>query len=731
LKQTRKHWALSVVLVGYVLLAVAYSLSSPIYEPTDEIRHFRYVRHLIVYRELPLQEAGAPRAQSHHPPLYYALGALVGWPVTVNQDVYYEPPVNQYGGFNAWEVGSDNKNQYLHGEEEDYPFHGVTLAVYLVRWLTVCIGAGAVALTYRLALRVLSGRSVLAACAAAVVAFNPQFLYLSAAVNNDIMATLLAAAVLVACLRLVQEGLGPRREAALGVVFGLALLSKFNLLALAVPIEVALAWAAYRQRSWRLLLRANLVVVALASLVSGWWFCRNQLLYGDWTGLSKVSELWAGRPAEGNWWAVRQGLPYLWSSLWGRFGYGQVPMPDAVYAGLLIACAVALAGHLVPRRERPDRPVQLVLCASVCASFAAVVYYMLIQPAGAMGRFLFPALPALAALLVEGARRLLPRGRGRVGGLALASVVFGLAVYALLGVLGPAYAGPRQLSTAELQSVPNPSDTQFGGIARLIGYEVSPQSVQPGEVLQVSAYWEVLARPAEDYAVFVHLVSDAGPIVAQRDTYPGLGMYPTTSWDAGFRFRDTYRIHLPDTAYAPDTAYVQLGLYWPVTGERLQTEQGQTALRLGEVDIISRPGDYPSPIYYGFGGRAALVGYDVDTRRAAPGETLQLVLYWELLSAELADEAVFANVLGGDGQVWATSEQRLAAADGLAVEREVGAVIEMRHHLTIEAGAPSGSCDLEVGLLDAAGSRLPIVAADGHWLDHSVGLCRIQVTEPW
>jgi 4-amino-4-deoxy-L-arabinose transferase-like glycosyltransferase len=727
LKAVGRHWAVCLVLCVYLLLATAYSLSSPIYEPTDELRHFRYVRHLIEYRSLPVQEADAPRAQSHHPPLYYALGALVSWPVPMSRDVYYEPAVNEFGGFHSWEVGSDNKNQYLHGEEEDFPFWGVTLGVYTVRWLTIGIGAAAVFLTYRIALRVLDGRNGLAACAAAVVAFTPQFLYLSGAVNNDVMAMMCAAAVLLGCLRLLQQGSNARSEAVVGVLFGLALLTKLNLAALVLPIELAFVLAAAQRRSWRVLLRANLILFLVTLLVSGWWFWRNQALYDDWTGMSKVSELWGGRPPGGNWWAVRQGLPYLWSSLWGRFGYGQVPMPAAVYQGVLVVCTAALIGHLLRSRGGADRFGLLLLAIAACASLTVVVYYMLIQPAGAMGRFLFPALPGLAVLLVAGVSRLAPERKGWIAGLVLSLLSLGLAVYALFAILGPAFARPAGLEPGELEQIPNRTDAEFGSVARLLGYDLTPGAVDPGGVLEVSVYWQALSAPESDFAVFIHLVSDIGTIVGQRDTHPGLGSYPTSTWEAGFTFRDVYSVYLPDTAYAPDTGHVQIGLYSPATGVRLQTADGRQAVRLGSIEIRARSGDYPNPIHYDFDGRAALLGYDVDSREVAAGEVVRLVVYWESGRTGEGGDVVFANLLGGDGEVWASSGRSLPPGSGSGGEGQTAGALEVAHELELDSSMPPGSYDLEVGLLYPDGSRVPTVAEDGHWLDDRVLLCSIRV----
>ena len=160
--RVRGHGGIVLLLLIYLTLAVAYSLASPLYEPTDELRHFRYVRHIVAYHELPVQRADAPRAQSHHPPLYYGLSALASSWVSVEHDVYREPPSNPFWGYRDWETGFDNKNQYLHGDDERFPFRGEALAVYVVRALTIFIGAGVVWLTYCIGLEVFRHHPALA-----------------------------------------------------------------------------------------------------------------------------------------------------------------------------------------------------------------------------------------------------------------------------------------------------------------------------------------------------------------------------------------------------------------------------------------------------------------------------------------------------------------------------------------------------------------------------------------
>ena len=72
-----------------------------------------------------------------------------------------------------------------------------------------------------------------------------------------------------------------------------------------------------------------------------------------------------------------------------------------------------------------------------------------------------------------------------------------------------------------------------------------------------------------DYSVFVHLVDEDGLIIAQHDTMPGGGLYPTSQWTPGETRMEEYSVRLPATAYTPNRAHWLVGLYDASSGERL------------------------------------------------------------------------------------------------------------------------------------------------------------------
>jgi hypothetical protein len=218
-------------------------------------------------------------------------------------------------------------------------------------------------------------------------------------------------------------------------------------------------------------------------------------------------------------------------------------------------------------------------------------------------------------------------------------------------------------------------------------------------------------------------------MIAQRDTYPGLGKYLTTVWEPDVAFADTYRVRIPDTAYAPDQGYIQVGLYLP-DGPRLTMSDGRDALRLVTVNVLPKPGEFPNALDVSFDGKIALIGYELDRRVASPGETIRLTLYWRALAPMGKNYSVFAHVLGIENQVWSGNDGWPVGGESPTKLWQPGQVFEDVRGLTIGSTTPPGFYDIEAGLYSGGGNRLPIVAEDGHHLGDRVLLSQIiRVTE--
>ena len=768
------------ILAAFLLLGFAYSAINPLHEATDELRHYRFVQYIIQRHTLPVQGEGGGldcTVQGHHPPLYYAAAALVTAWIDTGRDVCYEPPGNPFWAYRYWEVGRDNKTQYLHGPDEAFPWRGEALAAHLARLVNLMFGVLTVWLTWRTARAIWPDRPALAAGSAAFVAFNPMFLYLAGAINNDVVAAAAGAAVVYACVRLIlaERGLSPRWGLILGVLYGLALLSKFNLAAIIVVIEAAVTWVAWRRGQWRQWLVVNLLIVGVAGLLAGWWFARNVILYGEPTGVERLTELWGVRDPRDSFWLAVSELPYAWTSLWGRFGYGQIPLPVWFYWALFAVVALAAVGYILAwlqgRRGAggnaeslnlpisslqspplPRSPAPLLLLALNVAVFFAVLFnYLLVSPAGPMGRFFFPALSSLAILVFYGLSLWLPTADRRpptaepvtsaehsslatpaaVGGrpsavdlLALAANLFmlTLALIALFGYLAPAYARPPEY--ADDAALPNPVDIRFDTLAALRGYSVDRDTARPGEPIGIELYWEVTGRPPGDYLLFAHLIDTAtGAPVAQREPRPGLGNCPSSQWRPGDRFVERLSLYVPETAYVPATAELRVGLYAP-EGYRLGVSDGATgtglgdSFAIGQVNLLPTADDatVPNPGEYLFEDRVRLTGYAYDRRVLGPTDPLTVTLYWEALRDDPGALDVQVRLLDSGGNVVYDGQEPL-------LPLTPGGVTASTYTIPADPARPPGVYTVQVALEDSdAERRIQWVADDGRWLDDKITL---------
>ena len=98
----------------------------------------------------------------------------------------------------------------------------------------------------------------------------------------------------------------------------------------------------------------------------------------------------------------------------------------------------------------------------------------------------------------------------------------------------------------------------------------------PGDIVQITLFWETAVPLETRYKVFLHLVDANGQLVAQRDSEPGGGLNPTTRWLPGETIIDNHGVLIP--ADLMDGRYqLLIGLYDltnPNTRLPIQAEAG-------------------------------------------------------------------------------------------------------------------------------------------------------------
>jgi 4-amino-4-deoxy-L-arabinose transferase-like glycosyltransferase len=121
----------------------------------------------------------------------------------------------------------------------------------------------------------------------------------------------------------------------------------------------------------------------------------------------------------------------------------------------------------------------------------------------------------------------------------------------------------------------NPPAVQYslalnlGDIVGLSGYDLSSETLSPGDSLDLTLVWQSLARTELPLKVFVHLVGPDNVNWDQRDAQPRNYTYPVALWEPGEYVDDTYTLELPPNA-PPGNYTLRVGMYLDENNQRLQ-----------------------------------------------------------------------------------------------------------------------------------------------------------------
>jgi len=699
-----KRFVLPLMLLSYVILGVVMSLIVPLGEAPDEIDHFLYVRYLVEQRAFPIMQpipADNATMEANQPPLFYLLNAVVTAPLPMTASADF--PLNACYTFDPQDGG--RANFYLHNAAEQHPLAADYLGFRVARLVSVLLGALTVWLAYGLGRQMADGDVRAGWLAAGFLAFNPQFVFMTASVNNDVLTAVLGAAVVFISVRAVARPL-LRLFVLLGVLVGLSLLTKFALLAL-WPLPFLAAALVFWRGERRTAVWGGLATAVLPLLTAGWWYARAARLYGDplaWDVhlQAKGSEVLRTTPltlAD-----LRDFVLIHFQSYWAWFGWLKIQAPGWVYAVLAVMVALAVIGVVGVMRDWRLKsggwrlsnlqslvstlpvPVTAVLfnLLAVAAIYASLLRYIqTINWSGYQGRLAYGAAAAAAALLGLGWWRL---GRAWRKDWVAALPVAGLAlltVGSMVFLIRPAYAQPALFTPPE----------EWTRVCRetAVSFYVEavdmPGSVLPGESLAVavSGYDAADGRAAVQAA----LLAGDGVVLAVADG--------DLAWSAGRPITQTYALAVPSDTQ-PARGQVVLWI-------------GDEAVNLGAVKIAPLAVETAVPEHtldVDFGGQVRLVGYDMQREGAA----LRLHTYWQALQPLAVDYTIFVHLLGENGDLIVQHDAQPQSGRYPTSIWDVGELVVDEVELSWPPVAAPAQIAIGLYRLDT-GERLPVMGSDG------------------
>ncbi len=716
---------LKTLVFSYVILALAYSVVNPLFESPDEFLHYEFVRHLIDHGELPVQTPDK-LSEFHQPPLYYALTALV---IGIIPAEPFTPVDDPFWGYDTYRFGVDNKVRFIHTAAEAFPYHGTFLAAHVARGVSIALGALSVIVCY-LVLREVFDRRAVALGAVAFVAFNPQFLFISSSISNDNLITYLGLLIVWLSIRTARFGLTWRRTSLVAILLAAAVLTKLSAVILGiVPLVVILS----SRVPWRTRIGMVAMVGGVVAVLSGWWFWRNYQLYDDWTGIRTWQQIWGWQTTVTHWSDIGIVLHNTWTSFWGQFGLGQIVLPDWLYNVLLLINLLGVAGFalylirlrarraLLPGTHNTDRwKGALVLALVLVAMIAASIWYGLANPTGAAGRFLLPAIAAIAGLMFWGLRSWYRPNRPELDGwfvMLSCGFMIMLNVGVLAGVIGPAYAAPEPATWEAVRAQTHPVDIRFGDVARLIGYALDRDRLNAGEEMRVMLCWQTLRPTATEVYFFLHLLGANDTIVARRESLHGLGRYPSTQWEPDRIFCDDVPLRVDQEAAGAKVYSLEIGLVDQLNGTRLPPlDAAGVELRPAILERVKVRAPQTTnvtataqPGAINFGEQIRLIGAEVTPSFIKAGDALSVTLVWQALRLPAANYTVFVHMRNAADQAVAQADSPPQAGMYPTSFWDVGEIVVDDHALLTPVALTAGDYTVVVGLyrLDT-GERLPI-----------------------
>ena len=448
--------ALAVMLIAFANAATWATLSPP-FDAPDEPDHFAYVQKLAEDGRRP-NTFGDPKVAPHSTDetlgvdgvrLYSEVEQSDGRPPwRASDEARWRARVAQFGGDPPQDDGGGVTTAATHAPA----YYGAVAPAYLaaqggtiwtelwgVRLWSALLGSLVALFTVLFIRELLSGRPGVAVAGGLLVAFLPQFTFISGAVNNDTGVNAAAACTLWLSARALRCGLTVRLAIALAAALVLMPLLKQTGYALYPAVAVALAGALWRRHDRRAL-------YGVAALVVG--FVAFKLLWGA-TGGSVAS---ASAPPPGGPGPVTDAgsavstavhdpqlfLSYAWQTFFPKlpfmtdlfvqrwpafdiyvergfaaFGWYSVSFPTWVYVLIVLAMAavsvLALRGLWALRHGLRRRWIEVALVAVAIAGVLGGVAAAYVQASPRppnvqpeQGRYAFTVLAALAAIAALG-----------------------------------------------------------------------------------------------------------------------------------------------------------------------------------------------------------------------------------------------------------------------------------------------------------------------------------------
>jgi hypothetical protein len=260
-------------------------------------------------------------------------------------------------------------------------------------------------------------------------------------------------------------------------------------------------------------------------------------------------------------------------------------------------------------------------------------------------------------------------------------------------------------------------DVTFSPALRLVGASAPSGTVQDGDSVGLTFYWQVIGAAPSALETVVQVADGSGKVVGQAIRPPTSGVWPARDWQPGDVVVDRQQLVIP-AGLPSGPLTLSVGLRDGPDHVLQPTNQSAPQIPIGTLNVQARPRaavpvaiGHPQPVPFANG--IQLLGYDLEPSAARPGDTLHLRLYWQTARPIDRSWTVFTHLLDDCDQIHAQQDGLPAKAQRPTTTWAAGETIADAHDLVVQPGGPLGLERLEIGLYDAAtGERLKTASGE-------------------
>jgi hypothetical protein len=287
--------------------------------------------------------------------------------------------------------------------------------------------------------------------------------------------------------------------------------------------------------------------------------------------------------------------------------------------------------------------------------------------------------------------------------------------------------------------------TRYADHLELVGIQYPAGRFRGGQSVPVTLYWRTDAKLSSNYVLFAQLLDEGRGVIANVTSHPGWGRNPTSMWQPGKVYPDSYELAIPGGVNdrAPLLATLYVGFIDPISGTPVQAYDADGAPTEGmvaRIPLVPAPkGDLEptnlTPANVGFEDSIRLAGYIYPNVLEASqpdtgGSSVTVKVLWEAQGQPKGEYTAFVHLVAPGGDQVAGFD-RPPADHGFATPHwRQGDRFTSDFTLALPPGLPSGAYQLWAGLYRSGSQgdiRLPVQDTDRPAQDDRVLLGTIEI----